>query len=108
MTLNPAALMGLFQRYGNLKSADITTDVVKDVAKALKFPFTDEGLELTARTIAEGDLESLADYVGQPERLKGLMASLAGGTPEPTLCRCPHCSGLFELHFEKPESEFAL
>lgn len=101
MISNPVALAGLFQQFGALKSSEVTVEVVNQIVSVLKLPATEEGIALAVNTIKSGDLESLADYVGQPERLKQLMGTIAGpGFNEPPLARCPHCSGVFELHFE--------
>lgn len=101
--MNVMRLLQAAQKYAGLKSSELTTELVRQFAVETGLPFTEAGLQAVVESVQSGSLDTLADYMSEPKRLTSLMEQL-NGEPETPLCRCPHCSKLFELHFEPTSS----
>lgn len=97
--LNLLKLAPLATKYASLKSSEMTAEVLREIADVAGLAYTEQGLTDVVEMIRQGDLDTIADYMSQPDRLRALMSHLAP-TPEPVLCRCPHCQEVFELHYE--------
>lgn len=90
-------LFSLVAKYGTLKAADLTVDVVTAIAGALSVPITaDQALvERITAAMRESDIDTLADLAGSPEVLKKVVGFFQPQVQTRDIIRqCNHCGEL--------------
>lgn len=92
----------LLTKHGARNMSDLTSDDVSEIASALGFDLTPEKAIDITRMFVVDNVDTVANWVGRPEnlvKLKDFMTS--SQEPEIIAVKCPHCSGIFELHYDK-------
>lgn len=94
--INLLGLIGSFQ-YMNLPSKDVTPAIVLKVITAMGLPAASpEVAEKIANVIRKDDTETVASWLGQPEKFAKLRKMLKKEDPN-SVIRCPHCNELIAM-----------
>lgn len=94
--------MQLLVKYGSKKLGDLTPHDVGSIAGALGIDIPAERVGELTTLLHQDSLDNVADWVGKPENLTKMQQLLAApGSQEPVAVKCPHCAGVFELHYEQ-------
>lgn len=96
--------LSLLSKYGTLKTADLTVEILQDIATALAFDLTvdDKVLGLVTSLLRENDIDGLADLLGKPEILAKMTQFFTGEQEPPArevIRVCNHCGNfnVFEV-----------
>jgi len=104
--MNVLKLLPLMGKYGQLTPGDITIDVAKDIADALgyKIPIDDGMLQAIVGTLAEDDIDKLADIASHPAVITKVVSILTGNNGDDesfddslNVIPCPHCGEYLAL-----------
>lgn len=94
--------MQLLAKYGSKKLGDLTPRDVGSIAGALGIDIPQERVVELTSLLHQDSLDTVADWVGRPENLTRVQEFIAvPGSQEPVAVKCPHCAGVFELHYDK-------
>lgn len=94
--MRPVTILSLVAQLGPKRIAELTTGDVMNVAGLLGAKLDPSTASALVKVLATDDGNTVADYLAEPERLKGLLGGLlAHPQREPRLIRCPHCFEFF-------------
>lgn len=92
----------LLTKYGARNMSDLTSDDVSEIASALGFNLTPEKATDVTKMFAVDNVDTVTNWIGRPENLANLKEFLVSNQESEILAvKCPHCSGIFELHYDK-------
>lgn len=99
MALKPADLLKygpLLMKYGHVKSADVTAELIAEIAGAANLPINMEVIPGLVDMMRKSDLDNLAEWMSTPERLNSVLATLKGQPQSKggTVMVCRHCGEL--------------
>lgn len=93
--------MQLLAKYGSRKLGDLTATDVTDIARVLGHELSPEHTTNIMGALQQDSLDSLADWASKPDNLAKLQSLIAApASQEPLAVKCPHCAGIFELHYD--------
>jgi len=88
-------LVSIGVKYGKMKSADITKEIVGEVAAALGIKASDTSIEATTTLVQAGGEEAISQWLKNPGNITKIQETLVGGVDEEEILgRCPHCKNL--------------
>lgn len=94
--------MQLLAKYGSKKLGDLSPTDVGQIASALGFDLPANRVTDLTQMLHQDSIDSVADWAGKPENLAKLQEFVsAPASQEPVAVKCPHCAGVFELHYDR-------
>lgn len=86
----------LLNQHGDKPLRELPSTAIAEAAGLFGLSLDEGSADELAVVLASDDVDSLADYLGEPERFKALMAhTFANRKSAELMVRCPHCTDLF-------------
>jgi len=96
------AHLQLMAKYGPMKMGDLVASDIAAIAGGLGIDVDEQRSHAITQMLASDSVETVAAWAGNPTNLAKLKDFIADPVEsENVAVKCPHCAGLFELHYEK-------